>query len=156
MSGTFENKKHAVGINAFHLEWCTKYRYKLLSGNWVSKVLRESIAHTAKRYGMQIIALETGAEHIHLFVHLPASMSVSAALQLLKGRSSRDIFSACSFRGILHKGHFWSRGNFYRSVSNVSSSTVYGYISGHRHKELQNTICSARQEAEQLSILSFV
>jgi len=157
VSGNFRSYKHALGINAFHLEWCTKYRYTLLSGNWARKILQESILHTAKRYGMQVIALEIGAEHVHLFVHLPANMSVSEAVQLLKGRSAKEIFAACpSFRGLLHKGHFWSRGKFYRSVSNVSSSTVYNYISGHKQKELQGTICSARQEAEQLSLMSFV
>ncbi|VVB65476.1 Transposase IS200 like protein [Candidatus Gugararchaeum adminiculabundum] len=155
-SGNFANNKHSVGINAFHLEWCTKYRYKLLHGSIVNRVLRESICATSQQYGMQILAMEIGFDHIHLFVSLPSTMAVSTALQLFKGRSSREIFAACrSFRGLYHKGHFWSRGIFYRSVSNVCSSTVYNYISQHKTRELQNTIYSAKSEASQLSLLNF-
>jgi putative transposase len=156
-SGTFVSNKHSFGINAFHLEWCTKYRYKLLQGNWVNKILRGSILKTSEQYGIQLLAVEIGKDHIHLFVHLPSTMAVSTALQLFKGRSAREIFAACpSFRGLYHKGHFWSRGVFFRSVSNVSSDTVYTYISEHKSKELKNTIVHAKSEAEQLSLLSFV
>ncbi len=157
VSGSFVSNKHSVGINAFHLEWCTKYRYKLLHGSWVNKILRESIYATSQQYRMQILTMEIAEDHIHLFVTLPSTMAVSTALQLFKGRSSREIFRACpSFRGLYHKKHFWSRGIFFRSVSNVSSDAIYNYISGHKTKELQRSICSARSEASQLSLLSFV
>jgi len=158
VSGNFISNKHGFGINAFHLEWCTKFRRKVLHGKWVRAVISESIQRTAAQHRLQILAMEIGLDHIHLFVSLPASMAVSEALQLLKGRSSRDIFRACpTFRGYgFHSGHFWSRGVFYRSVSNVSSDTVYTYIRGHKEKELQNTIVSAKREAEQMSLLSFV
>ena len=90
-------------------------------------------------------------------MNLPPTLSISFTLQLFKGRSSREIFAACpSFRQLYKKGHFWSRGSFYRSVSNVGSNTVYRYITEHRNKELGETVESARKEAEQLSLLSFV
>ena len=107
---------------------------------------------------MQVIALEIAADHVHLFVNLPPTISVAAALQLLKGRSARDIFKACpSFkRWIYRKGHFWSKGKFYRSVSNVGADTIYRYITQHKNSELQATVRSVREEASQLSILAFV
>ncbi len=157
VSGTFVNKNHSVGINAFHFEWCPKYRYKLLGGNWLRTVLKESIYRTAGIYGMQIIALEIGVNHVHLFVNLPPAISVSFALQLLKGRSSKDIFENCpSFGKIYYGRHFWSRGKFYRSVSNVGADTVYRYITEHRSRELNQTVSSAREEIRQMSLLSFV
>lgn len=157
-SANFESNKHSFGINAFHLEWCTKFRKKVLDGSNVRRVLTESIKKTAEVYRIQILALEIGIDHIHLFVSMPASMAVSTALQLFKGRSSREIFTACpTFRKYcFQSGHFWSRGIFFRSVSNVSSDTVYTYIKEHKTRELQNTIVSAKSEATQLSLLAFV
>jgi len=157
VSENFAGYKHGFGINSFHLEWCTKYRKKVLEGNLLKQVLSDSIKKTASEYGMNIIAMEIGLDHIHIFVSLPASMAVSKALNLLKGRSSREIFVACpSFKKYLfYSGHFWSRGIFYRSVSNVSSDAIYNYIKNHKNKELQNSVVHARNEAEQLSLLSF-
>jgi putative transposase len=150
-------RNHSVGITAFHLEWCPKYRYKVLGGNWLKQVLTESISMTAKEYGMQIFAMEIGQDHIHLFVNLPPAISVAGALQLFKGRSSKEIFAACpSFRETYGKGHFWSRGSFYRSVSNVGSDTIYKYITEHRTKELATSVEAAEKTFDQMSIVSFM
>ena len=157
VSGSFVHGNHSIGINAFHFEWCPKYRYDVLGGDWLRQVLRKSILETAEEYGMQVLAFEIGLDHIHLFVNLPPSISVSLAFQLLKGRSARAIFKACpSFRDLYHKGSFWSRGKFYRSVSNVGADTIYRYITAHNTEKLQETVNSARQEAAQLNLLAFV
>ena len=74
----------------------------------------------------------------------------------MKGRSARTIFKECpSFRNFFRRGHFWSKGKFFRSISNVSSSTVYKYIAGHKAKELNETVKSARLEAQQMNLLAF-
>jgi len=156
-SGSFVYKTHSVGINCFHLEWCPKYRFPVLTGSWLRRVLRESLLRTAEQYNMQVLALEIADNHLHMFVNLPPTISVSFALQLFKGRSARDIFEHCpSFRTTYHKGHFWSRGKFYRSVSNIRADTVYQYITEHKTKKLRQTITSARQEATQLNLLAFL
>ena len=109
-SGSFIKGNHGVGINAFHLEWCPKYRFDVLGGDLLRQVLKDSILKTATDYRMQVLAMEISLDHIHLFVNLPPSLSVSFTLQLFKGRSSREIFAACpSFRKLYKKGHFWSR-----------------------------------------------
>ena len=136
VSWNFVNKNHTVGINAFHLEWCPKYRYEVLMGNLLRQVLTESLLQTAQEYKIQIFAMEIAADHLHMFVNIPHYIAVSTAIQLFKGRSSKAIFESCpSFREIYKKGHFWSRGSFYRSVSNVGSDTIYRYITEHRSRQ---------------------
>jgi len=155
-SSGFVNKDHGAGINSFHFEWCPKYRYEVLTGKWLRQVLTESLKETAKVNGIQIFALEIAADHLHLFVDLPPAISVSYAMQLFKGRSSKAIFAACpSFRNIFRKGHFWSKGKFYRSVSNVSAETICRYITEHKTKELHATVGFARNEIPQMSLLAF-
>ena len=156
-SASFVNRNHSIGINAFHLEWCPKYRYKVLGGSILVPVLRESLIRTAEEHGIQIFAMEISADHIHLFVNLPPTLAVSVALNLFKGRSSKSIFASCpSFRRIYGKGHFWSRGSFYRSVSNIASDTVYRYITEHRAKELSASVVAVQEEFSQMNLLSFI
>jgi len=155
-SVNFVSKDHTLGINAFHLQWCPKYRFKVLGGNHLRQVLKESVSSTAQEYGIQIFAMEISLDHVHLFVNLPSTLCVASALQLFKGRSSREIFKACpTFRGTYHKGHFWSRGSFFRSVSNVSADTIHKYITEHRSKELANSVADVRKEFGQMNLLSF-
>jgi putative transposase len=155
-SGSFVRRQHSVGINAFHLEWCPKYRYKVLDGNWLRKVLTENICKTAEQYGIQIFAMEISTDHLHMFVNLPGLLGPSAAINLFKGRSAKAIFEQCpSFRSIYRAGHFWSRGSFYRSVSNVGADTIYRYITEHRSKEITESVVSVEKEFGQMSLVSF-
>jgi len=106
-SGNFVRRQHSVGINAFHLEWCPKYRYEVLGGDWLRKILTESLCKTAEQYGIQIFAMEISTDHLHMFVNLPGMLGPSQAINLFKGRSARAIFAQCpSFRNTYHKGHF--------------------------------------------------
>jgi REP element-mobilizing transposase RayT len=92
-----------------------------------------------------------------MFVNLLPPLAVAMAIQLFKGRSSQAIFAACpSFRKIYLAGHFWSRGSFYRSVSNVGSDTVYRYITEHRSKELSTSVEEAHKVFEQMNLVSFM
>jgi putative transposase len=156
-SGSFVNAAHSVGINSFHFEWCPKYRYPVLADPAINAALVESIKETAHLYCIQIMVMEVAANHIHLFVNLPPTVSVSKAFQYFKGRSSRQMFQQFPR---LHQtywgGHLWSKGKFYRSVSDVSGPTIYHYIKEHRHKELHRTIDSAKAEMQQLNLLAFV
>ncbi len=155
-SGNFVNATHSVGINSFHFEWCPKYRYRALENPFMRSVVEHSIRETAILYGMQILIMEVAADHVHLFVNLPPHISVSKALQYFKGRSAKAAFDHCpGLRSIFRKGHFWSKGKFYRSVSDVSGRTIYRYIKEHRHKELHQSIGAVRAEMVQYSLLSF-
>jgi len=156
-SVNFVRRQHSVGINAFHLEWCPKYRYKVLSGSLLRQILMQSLTETAKQYNMQIFAMEISSDHLHMFVNLPPTIAVAEAIQLFKGRSSKAIFEACpSFRHTYCKGHFWSRGSFYRSVSNVGADTIYRYITEHKEKELSESVEAAEKTFDQMNLVSFM
>lgn len=156
-SGSFVRRQHSVGINAFHLEWCPKYRYKVLDGKWLRQILTASIMETAKIHGIQVFAFEISSDHIHMFANLPPCLSVAKAINLFKGRSSRAIFQNCpSFRKSYRAGHFWSRGSFYRSVSNVGADTIYRYITEHKSKEIRESVATVEKEFAQMNLVSFM
>ena len=101
------------------------------------KLCEDVLQEVAKRYNIEITELCVMPDHIHIIVGIPPTMSISKALQLLKGASSRELFKRKPhLRCRYHKGHFWSPGKFYRSVGDADMDTVLQYV---RNQRLQQT-----------------
>ena len=56
------------------------------------KLCEEILNEVADRHKIKINELSVMPDHIHIVVEIPSTMSVSKALQLLKGASSRELF----------------------------------------------------------------
>ena len=128
---------HSIGQNLYHLEWCPKYRYNMFKREENKNLCEEVLHEVAKRHHIEINELSVMPDHIHTVVEIPPTMSVSKALQLLKGASSREIFKVRpNFRKRYPKGHLWSPGKFYRSIGDADAETVIQYV---RDQRLQQT-----------------
>lgn len=148
-SGTFVNKNHSVGLSQYHLEWCPKYRYNALRSVHVKEFAEQAFNEIAHNYGMVLHTIAIGDDHVHLFVSIPITLSLSNAVQLLKGISSHKIFEKfIGFRMRYPKGNFWSRGYFFRSVSNVTSGAVKNYIENQQHDKLRETMSPKQLKLE--------
>jgi putative transposase len=87
------------------------------------------IKEVAVKYRCEIYELHVAVDHVHLFVELPPTMSVSKALQLFKGTSAFRLLKKHPWlRKYFRKGHFWSPGKFFRSVGNTTMEAVQHYI----------------------------
>ena len=83
----------------------------------------------AQEKEMQIEELAVMPDHVHIVVHVKPSISLAKATQLLKGRSSYEFFRIHpNMRLRYRKGHFWSKGKFYRSVGSVDLETTKEYV----------------------------
>ena len=124
------NFRHGVGQNAFHFVWKCKYAKDPFKFEKLRILCEEVLREIASQYKFEIYELNIQSDHIHLFVEIPHTMSVSKALQLFKGISAYKIFKQHPWlRRHFRKGHFWSPGKFFRSVGNVTSETIQHYIS---------------------------
>ena len=131
------SSSHSIGQNLYHLEWCPKYRYNMFKREENKNLCEEVLHEVAKRHHIEINELSVMPDHIHTVVEIPPTMSVSKALQLLKGASSREIFKMRpNFRKRYPKGHLWSPGKFYRSIGDADAETVIQYV---RDQRLQQT-----------------
>jgi putative transposase len=119
-------RSHSVGQNAFHFVWKPKYASTFLRFVEVNKVCEGALRLVALLYSCAIYELKVMPDHIHLFVELPPTLSVSKALQLFKGISSRILRRR--FRFLTKIPMIWSKGKFFRSVGNVSFETIQRYI----------------------------
>ena len=123
------NFSHGVGQNSYHLVWKPKYSWDCFKFEWVKKDCEAILNEAVLRYGMTIYEMEVMPDHIHIFVEIPPTMSISKALNLLKGYSSFKLFQRQPWlRKYFRKGHLWSPGKFFRSVGNVTAEAIKNYI----------------------------
>jgi len=120
---------HAYGESNYHIVLVPKYRRDIFKNIHVARVCKMVFQEIAEQYGYQILALEVMEDHVHLFLEMHPTHSLSRTFQLFKGISARKLFWRFpSLKKILWGGHLWSRGKFFRSVGAVTSEKVEYYI----------------------------
>jgi len=120
---------HSVGRNIWTLEWCTKYRYKMMRKFENRNIVAACVRQAAFRHGMKIIVLAVLPDHIHMVVSLPKGMDDIDAAKLLKGGSSRKLFQVKEKYALRYpKRHFWSRGYYSHTVGVTDLQTQVDYV----------------------------
>jgi putative transposase len=117
--------------NFQHLVFVTKYRYKMFRKSKTIEAIRKALYDVAERYKMTIKELSFGDDysHVHLEVNVPNTMSISYAVQLLKGYSAYVVFREVPRHRLRYfKGHFWTAGYSNGSVGPRDEKTLQNYI----------------------------
>ena len=119
---------HCVRRSVWHIEWCTKYRYKMMQKLENRNLVAACVRQAAHRHAIEILALEVMPEHAHGVYNLPKGMSEEEAVKILKGYSAWKIFQVKEkFLLRYPKRHFWSRGYMARSVG-VDEEKMIRYV----------------------------
>ena len=79
---------HSFSSSLHHCVFATKGREPLLSAE-LRQRLWPYLGGVARENGMKALAVGGVADHVHVLLSLPATMSVAKAMQLLKGNSSK-------------------------------------------------------------------
>ena len=126
---------HSVYDLRVHLVWVTKYRYKILVGK-IAMRIRELIRQTCEANDIRVIRGHVSKDHVHLYVSVPPTVSVSEMMKLIKGRSSRKIQQ--EFPELCKKywgKHFWAIGYAAFSAGEVTDKVIREYVSNHSEDE---------------------
>ncbi len=124
----YKTGSHSVWDCKYHLVWITKYRYPVLVrdvGERTGELLRE----IARSLEMTIYAGAINRDHVHMLISIPPHLSVSKAVQYLKGKSSHRLLS--EFPGLRKRywgQHVWGRGYLVASSGNVTDEVWKKYI----------------------------
>ena len=119
---------HTVWDCKYHIVWTTKYRYKVLGGK-VGERCRQLIREVCNRHKMRIYAGSINRDHVHLLLAIPPSLSVSRAVQQMKGRSSHKLLNEFQQLRKRYWGqHLWGRGYWVCSSGNVTDEVWKEYI----------------------------
>ena len=104
----------SLGVQTAAVNFAVKYRKSLLEDPEVEQRVHESFKETeqvhSQRTGMRLLEIGIDRDHVHLVVQWSPGIPLSKIMQLLKGRSARDIFERFPElrEKVYHKGHFWS------------------------------------------------
>ena len=129
MENNYEKYEHGVGKIMLHIEWCTKYRYKMFGKIEYQNLVSACIRRAASPHGIEMIELNVQPEHVHCIVSFGFAFSASKVLQLLKGISAKLFFQHHERARLRYpRGHLWSRGKFASSVGFVQLETVQNYV----------------------------
>ena len=113
----YKRGTHTVWDCKYHLVWATKCRYPILGGD-VGIRCRELLRETAMAHEIVIHAGSVNRDHVHMLMSIPPSLSVSRAVQYLKGRSSHKLLSEfASLRKRYWGQHLWARGYWVRAAA---------------------------------------
>jgi putative transposase len=111
----------------YHIVWCPKYRKPLPKK--IQDELKTILFTICAARRWEIQALEVMAEHIHIFLKVPPTVSPAGIVKILKGVSAKILFETHpSLRDSWTKGHLWSPSYYLGSVGHVSQATVKKYI----------------------------
>src|SRR3972149_10418363 len=106
----YRRSSHTVYGWKYHIVWVTKYRYKVLVGE-IGERARELLREIATSIEAQIHAGAINRDHVHMLIGIPPHVSVSKAVQYLKGKSSHRMLSEFpALRKRYWGQHLWGRG----------------------------------------------
>jgi len=131
----YKRGSHTVWDLKYHLVWTTKYRYQVLGGD-VGLRCRELLREIARSKEMTIYAGSINRDHVHMLISIPPQLSVSRAVQYLKGKSSHRLLS--EYKALRKKywgQHLWARGYWAVSSGNVTDDVWKEYIENQKAPE---------------------
>ena len=130
---TAKSGSHTIWDCKYHVVWVTKYRYPVLVGD-VGLRARELLREISRSHEMSIHA---GAITVTMCIcWIPPQLSVSRAVQYLKGKSSHELLTEYqSLRKRYWGQHLWSRGYWVATSGNVTDEVWKKYIEDQKPEE---------------------
>ena len=112
----------------YHLVWIPKYRKRIL-GDALAGRLQELFHQCAEVNDWKLEEINIQRDHVHMIVQLKPSVSISKAVQLFKGGSSKIIRKEFpDLEEFLWGESFWSDGYFAETVGKVNEEIIRDYV----------------------------
>jgi REP-associated tyrosine transposase len=112
----------------YHFVWVTKYRKKVLTGAVGARV-RDLVREVCRTNEIEILQGAVSADHVHVLLSCPPTLSPSKIMQYIKGKTSRKLMMEFKHIEKQYWGrHLWARGYFAASSGNVTDEVIAEYI----------------------------
>ena len=128
----------------YHIVFAPKYRRQNIYGQIrvdIGKILRK----LCEAKGVEMIEAELCPDHIHMLVSIPPSISVSAFVGYLKGKSALMIFDKhANLKYRYENRHFWCRGYYVDTVGR-NKKAIENYIRNQLQEDIANDQISMKE-----------
>lgn len=123
---------HSYTSNLVHCVWSTKERLKIIDGEMRPR-LWAFVGGIARQNEVRALAVGGIEDHVHALLPLPANVSASKAVQLIKGGSSKWVHETFPSR----RAFSWQEGYgaFSVSVSHVGATVAYIQSQAGHHRK---------------------
>ena len=136
----YERSNRSVGIAFWHIQFCTKYRFKMFSKFKYKNLIEACIRRVCFKHHIKIIAMYVMPDHVHLVVKTSVSINPSNVVQLIKGASSYFFFRFHPKAKLRYpRGHLWSKGKFIASIGFTDLDFTISYV---LHQEQHHSLLS--------------
>lgn len=131
---TFKRLSHAVWECKYHLVWCPKYRYRVLTGD-IGASVSELIGQLCQWKKLELLESNVQDDHIHMVVSVPPKYAISEVVGFLKGKSAIKLFDLHTELKKRYWGrHFWAKGYCVRTVG-LDEERIRKYVKWQLHKD---------------------
>ena len=120
---------HCAWQIPYHMVFPVKYRKALLDEE-VTVIIQETAAEIADRFPIEMEAIGTDKNHIHLLCSAHPKMAPGRIVQIFKSITAREIFRRKpAVKRVLWGGEFWTDGYYVATVGERANwQTVERYV----------------------------
>jgi len=129
---------HGFGQSQYHVVLTPYKRFKMFGRADIRMELTRIFFSIAGRHDFDLKSLEILEEHLHLFINIRPSQSIAKVMQYLKGGSSYELRKLFPELDGYHRCRLWSKGKFFRPISEVNEETIKHYIEDSQSKHHKN------------------
>ena len=131
----FKRLSHSLYECKYHIVFCPKYRYRILTGDVAEYVQQQVYLLCGRKEKIEVLELNVQNDHVHLVVSLPPKYAVSDFMGYLKGKMSMNLFQRYEKLGRKYWGrHLWSRGYCVSTVG-LDEEKIRKYVKWQEQKE---------------------
>jgi len=128
----FDKNAHSVYTLNYHLVQCIKYRRKVLNFPEIINELKERTKRIAESYGIEITAIETDLDHVHILFKTKPQTDLLKFINNWKSATSKvlqRIFHE-QIKGKLWANKFWSGSYCLITTGQTTLDQVKKYVEG--------------------------
>jgi putative transposase len=122
----YKHTKTTVSLINYHFVFCPRYRRKIFNIPGVEERFKELTIAECEKQGIEILALECHIDHVHMFVSVLPTMSITEIMKRVKGCTSHKLRD--EFPQLKAMVSLWTRSYFVSTAGNVSSETIKWYV----------------------------
>lgn len=130
LNNLYVSKNHSKFLLKYHVIFSTKYRKRLLRGDF-DLTLKEIMIKISKEYDFNIDVLETDQDHIHMLINSVPKLSPLTIVRTLKSKSTKEMWNKYPKKmreNYWKERTLWSDGYFVCSCGDASTKTIKKYI----------------------------
>ena len=131
----YKRLSHSVWYCTYHIVFCPKYRYPVLTGK-VEVFVRNQLYRLAGQKDKVVIEeVNLQKDHVHLIISIPPKYSVSSIMGFLKGKVAIKLFDHQKTLTKRYWGkHFWARGYCVSTVG-LNEDQIRKYVTWQQERD---------------------